>query len=382
MRIARVAEAFRNLLNPSLVQTAARHLQRAWPGFDSARFLAEVLPNFEALAMKARAMRMADALEALLPMEFEHAAAVVESSLLPVRGDEALNELSSNEHGLAGWVIWPLGEFVARRGVHSPARAMQCLHALTQRFTAEFAIRPLLIAHPHAVYAILQTWLGDPSAHVRRLISEGSRPRLPWGLALQAAIADPSPAYPLLAALQDDPSEYVRRSVANHLNDIGRDDPTRLVQWLKRYLPEAPGQRRAMLKHASRTLIKRGHPQLMACWDLGHYFQGEAAVVVGPKCVRIGDALEIGVTLRSTASTSQTLLIDYRVHHVRANGSTAPKVFKGWSVQLAAGQQCQLQRRHSLKRITTRNYFPGAHLIDLQINGQVLSGDRFELTSD
>jgi 3-methyladenine DNA glycosylase AlkC len=108
-------------------------------------------------------------------------------------------------------------------------RALRCLHALTQRFTAEFAIRPFIVQHPQRTLATLQRWVHDPSAHVRRLVSEGSRPRLPWGLRLQALVRDPSPTLPLLRALQDDPSAYVRRSVANHLNDIAKDHPALVV---------------------------------------------------------------------------------------------------------------------------------------------------------
>ncbi|HMO49182.1 MAG TPA: hypothetical protein PKB14_24560 [Rubrivivax sp.] len=113
-------------------------------------------------------------------------------------------------------MVWPLGEFVVRRGDAMPQRALRTLHALTQRHTAEWAVRPFIERHPELSFATLAAWAADPSPHVRRLVSEGSRPRLPWGLQLKALILDPSPALPLLRALQDDPSAYVRRSVANH----------------------------------------------------------------------------------------------------------------------------------------------------------------------
>ena len=135
-----------------------------------------------------------------------------------------------------------------------------------------------IVAHPERVYATLQRWTTDPSAHVRRLVSEGSRPRLPWGLQLKSLIADPSPTLPLLRALQDDDSEYVRRSVANHLNDIAKDHPDLVVQWLAEHLPGAPAARRRLLKHASRTLIKQGHPQAMKAWGLGQALRGTLQV--------------------------------------------------------------------------------------------------------
>ncbi len=216
-------EPFKNLLNPALVRKAGARLQAAWPAFDKAAFLRHANRGLEALELKARAMQIADALEATLPAPFDQACNVIEAALAPA--SEPGQPPPGDSDGLHGWIVWPLGEFVARRGLAEPERALAALHALTQRLTAEFAIRPLIVAHPALVFATLQRWARDPSAHVRRLVSEGSRPRLPWGLRLQALVADPTPTLPLLAALQDDPSDYVRRSVANHLNDIAKDHP-------------------------------------------------------------------------------------------------------------------------------------------------------------
>ena len=156
-------------------------------------------------------------------------------------------------HGCCpGWVVWPLTDWVARCGLHQPDRALDALHAMTQRFTAEWAVRPFIERHPERTWARLAAWCEDPSAHVRRLASEGSRPRLPWGRQLQGLIRDPAPTLPLLARLQDDPSAYVRRSVANHLNDISRDHPEQLLRWLQAHLPQAPAPRRALLRRAGR----------------------------------------------------------------------------------------------------------------------------------
>ena len=185
---------------------------------------------------------------------------MLEASLAPVDG---------SGDGLAGWIVWPLSEFIARRGLEDPGRALAALHAMTQRFTAEWAIRPFIARHPALTFATLERWTRDPSPQVRRLCSEGTRPRLPWGAVLRNLIDDPSPTLPLLQALHDDPSEDVRRSVANHLNDIGRDHPQLLADWIARHLPGASAERRALLKHASRTCIKRGDSRVLALWGLG-----------------------------------------------------------------------------------------------------------------
>ena len=376
-----MAEPFKNLINAQGVRDMARHLRRAWPGFDARAFEARALHGLEALELKARAMQLADALEATLPADYAAAAGVIEASLAPPPQGEALDELRGHPDGLAGWPLWPMGEFVARRGLAAPERALQTLHAITQRFTAEWAIRPLIVAHPERVYATLQRWTTDPSAHVRRLVSEGSRPRLPWGLQLKSLIADPSPTLPLLRALQDDDSEYVRRSVANHLNDIAKDHPDLVVQWLAEHLPGAPAARRRLLKHASRTLIKQGHPQAMKAWGLGQALCGTLQFSVTPKRVRIGDSLTLQLTLQSTSARAQALQIDYAVHHVKASGASSPKVFKGWSLNLAPRQTLQLSKRHSMRVVTTRSYHPGRHEVDVRVNGQVLAQAAFLLSA-
>lgn len=374
-----MAEPFKNLIGAELVRTARRHLQRVWPKFAGARFERLATNGLDALELKARTLHVAAALEATLPDDFDAAATVLERSLLPVGPDTPLAELRTGATGLAGWVVWPMTEFVVRRGMPHPARALRALHALTQRNTAEYALRPFFDAHRDVVLATLRTWLRDPSMHVRRLVSEGTRPRLPWGMQLRSLIADPSPTLPFLVALQDDPSEYVRRSVANHLNDIAKDHPHVVAEWLERHLPAASPQRRALLKHASRTLVKRGDRRVLAAWGLGAALRGDASLTIEPKTARIGDAVTLRVVLRSTATKSQRLVVDYAVHHVKANGAARPKVWKGWSLELPPRGARELERRHSLAVVTTRRLHPGRHAVDLLVNGEIVASSAFTL---
>ena len=375
-------EPFKNLLNAALVDRMAAHLQRAWLGFDAPAFAAQATAGLEALEMKARAMQLADALEATLPADFDHAATVLESALAPAWPGDRLGSDDPCRDGLEGWALWPAGEFVARRGLGQPARGLQALHALTQRFSAEFAIRPFIAAHPALAFDTLQRWTNDPSTHVRRLVSEGSRPRLPWGLQLKALIQDPAPTLPLLRALMDDDSEYVRRSVANHLNDIAKDHPAVVTGWVREHAPGGTGTRLALLRHASRTLVKRGDPDMLDAWGLGSALQGQAQLALAPACVRLGESLELDVTLVSHAPGAQKLVIDYAVHHLKADGSLSPKVFKGWNLTLAGGETRRLARRHSMRPVTTRQYRPGRHVLDLRVNGQVLAVAEFALVTD
>ena len=375
-----MAEPFKNMLNADLVRQAAVHLQRTTPGFDATHFNRLATSGLDALEMKARAMHICAALEATLPGDFNTAAQALTAALAPAEAGEPMALLHGMHGGLRGWILWPVGEYIARHGQHNPEVALQALHALTQRFTAEFAIRPFIVQHPALAFSTLQRWVRDDSPHVRRLVSEGSRPRLPWGLQLKSLVADPSPTLPLLLALQDDASQTVRRSVANHLNDIAKDHPQLVAQWLQEHLPDAPAARRALLRHASRTLIKAGDAQVLKAWGLGGTFKGSATLTVAPESVALGGEVTFTLHLQSSTKRAQTLAIDYLVHHVKAHGGTSPKVFKGWQIELLPGAEVRLKKRHSMRPVTTRRYHAGCHGIAVQINGRVVAESSFVLS--
>ncbi|HEY0817806.1 MAG TPA: DNA alkylation repair protein [Rhizobacter sp.] len=379
-------EPFKNLLGPQVVAAMAGHLQRAGAetgaGFDARRFRSLALSGLEMLEMKARAQHLCSALEKTLPADFDSAAAVMEGALAsmdPIDDATLDSPTGARDDGLAGWAVWPLTEYVARRGQADPPRALQALHAMTQRFTAEWAIRPFILAEPALSFDTLGRWSTDASAHVRRLVSEGSRPRLPWGMVLKPLVDDPSPTLPLLRTLMDDASPYVRRSVANHLNDIAKDHPYLIESWLQEHLPSATPQRLALLRHASRTLVKKGHAGVLKAFGVGDAFRGSATLALSARRVRVGDSLQLTLVLQSTARKPQRLAIDYAVHHVKASGATSPKVFKGWGIELAAGEERALRKQHSLKPITTRTYYAGTHRLEVLVNGTSVAEASFDL---
>ncbi len=379
-----MAEPFKNLISRETVVHTGAHLARVWPQFDRARFERLAGTGLEQLELKARALQIAAALGETLPADFAHACDLIEASLTPPTPlDDSGEPVGLGEaeraSGVSGWAVCSTGEYVARYGMENVPRSLACLHALTQRFSAEFALRPFIERHPTRTFRILEIWTHDPSAHVRRLVSEGSRPRLPWGMRLRALVADPSPTLPLLRALQDDPSAFVRRSVANHLNDIAKDHPDLVAAWVREHLAGGGPERVALLRHASRTLVKAGHPATLAAWGLGRAFVGAATLACAEKSVRIGESLGLTVTLTSTTAAPQPLVVDYAIHHVRANGGRSRKVFKGWKVTLAAGETRTFDRRHSFKPVTVRRLYPGAHRIDLLVNGQIVAGREFAL---
>jgi hypothetical protein len=177
-----------------------------------------------------------------------------------------------------------------------------------------------------------------------------------------------------LRTLQDDPSEYVRRSVANHLNDIAKDHPGVLVQWLQEHLPGAPITRQRLLRHASRHLIKAGHREVLQAWGLGQGLQGHATLQAAHPRVQIGQKLPLHIRVHASPDAPvQSLEVDYRVHHIKADGSTSPKTFKGKRITLAPGETVAWQKLHSFVPVSTRVLRPGLHRIDLQVNGQLVA---------
>jgi 3-methyladenine DNA glycosylase AlkC len=377
-----MAAPFKDRFDAALVRLLGEQLRGVDSAFDARAFEQLATAGLGPLALKQRVGHVAQALAATLPGDFAAACERLEATLAPARADDDLGALAPGPEGLAGWVVWPMTEFVATRGLADPARALRALHALTQRFTAEFALRPFLVAHERLTLRTLQRWTRDPSPHVRRLVSEGSRPRLPWGTALPRFVADPSPTLPLLAALQDDPSEYVRRSVANHLNDIAKDHPAVVVDWLRRHLPDAPPARRAMLQRASRTLEKRGEPGALAAWGVDAPFRGEVAFAVAPARVAIGGAMALQVELRAAAKgAAQRLVVDYVVRDIADDAARRRKVWRGWRVELAPGETRALTKRHSWRPTTVRVDRPGRKAVELRINGRVAATAGFTLTA-
>jgi 3-methyladenine DNA glycosylase AlkC len=374
-----MAEPFKERIDAGLVRALGRHLQRVAPEFPRRRFAARAVAGLEPLELKARVAYVADALAVCLPADFAAAADMLEASLAEARDDDDLKALVTGDGGLAGWPVWPMTDFVARYGLAHPRRSLRALHALTQRHTAEYAIRPFLIEHRELTMTTLLSWLDDPSPHVRRLVGEGTRPRLPWGVQLRHLVEDPRPCLPLLERLQDDPSGYVRRSVANHLNDISKDHPDLVVRWLRDHLPGAPKARQATLRHAARTLIKQGDKRALRAFGLGRSLRGEASLQLAPRRARVGGAVTLSVTLTSAARQEQDLVVDYVVHHVKQDGATRAKTWKGWKLRLAAGERRALRKTHGLRPVTTRRDHPGRHRVELLVNGDVVAASSFLL---
>lgn len=365
-------ENFRDHFDAAAITHLATQLRRVYPAFDETNFVAEATTDLAPLALKERVRRIADTLANYLPSDFDAAISII-LAVLPSQED------SSETSGITGWMTLPLNTYVSDHGLPHFERSMEALKALTPLFSSEEAIRYFLVDDQDRTLEQLHTWTRDPDHHIRRLVSEGTRPRLPWTMRLYAFQNDPSPILPLLDKLKDDPSEYVRRSVANNLNDIAKDHPDLVVSIVEAWLQDASPERKKLIRHACRTLIKQGHQD---CLEILGYKTANLTLdqlTILTPTVAFGDALAFEATLTSTSDESQNLIVDYIIHHVKANGKTSPKVFKWKTVSLPPHKQLTAQRRHKIKPITTRVYYPGTHRVEIVANGKVLGGADFEL---
>jgi 3-methyladenine DNA glycosylase AlkC len=338
--------------------------------------------DFEQLGLMDRGRRLSGVLGQFLPHDFRQAAPLLVQTMGLPMGLDTRGEPVAAGDVVSSFYHLPHSMYIAEHGLDHLPEAMQAQHALTQRFTAEFSLRPFLQAHTQAILAHLSQWASDPNAHVRRAVSEATRPRLPWAARLPDFVRDPSPVLPLLARLRDDSSSYVRRSVANHLNDIGKDHPELLTGTARQWLDDAPvpATRQALLRHALRTAIKRGDAQALALF--GH---GQQSVLqihsanITPSKARIGDSVTLHCTLHNPSAQAASALADWRVYYVKANGTLSPKVFKGSTVQIDAHGHGVLEKTLSLRQMSTRTHHPGRHTVEIVLNGHAHSIGHFDL---
>ena len=372
-----MAEPFKNMLNETVIIGMAECLANAWVKFDRSGFVSMATNNLDDLELKERSMQITEALVVFLPDDFDHAARIILKSL----ASEVVGEIDvqPSNQGISGWAIMPMVDYVGLYGRGHFDVSMTLFKELTKRFSSEFGIRFFLLHEPERTMAVLNTWLNDPNHYVRRLISEGTRPRLPWGMRLPIFIEDPSPVLLLLEALKDDEQEYVRRSVANNLNDIAKDHPDLVAELAARWLKDADKNRVRLVKHACRTLIKQGHKgALKALGYNAPHVVIEKLEITTPE-VEFGEALIFEMSLVSTLEQNQNLIVDYAIHHKKANGKTTPKVFKWKTITLAPSKLLLATRKHAIKKITTRSYYPGTHRLEIFINGVSFGSKEFEL---
>ncbi len=354
----------RHMFSPARFRALGRIFAQCQPGFDQARFVRLATRQLDDLSLLQRLRAGTHALRETLTGDFPATVPVLRQAA-PLIG-----------HTFVGML---LPDFVGVFGRRHFDEAMDTLEYLTRFSSSEFAVREFIRDDPAHALARMTEWSRSPDEHVRRLASEGSRPRLPWSFRLETIVAEPSLTAPILENLKADPSLYVRKSVANHLNDISKDHPDWLLARLRAWGLSHPSTG-WIAKRAARTLIKAGQRDALALFSFGARPKARVeGLVVTPNRVRLGQSIAFSFTLAARARRPESLAVDYRIHYVKASGGTSPKVFKLRELTLAPGQRLTVTKRQVIRDFTTRRHYPGRHRIEIQVNGEILASAHFDL---
>jgi 3-methyladenine DNA glycosylase AlkC len=349
------------LIDVTALRALGRQLAAAAPSLEFSALAAITADDLAPLSLRERSDLASAALLADLPDSYGEATRVVRSAL--------------EDPGLRGWTIWPVTETVTTLALASGATAdfddaLALLAELTPRLTSEFAIRRLLEHDLDRALAVVAGFTTSPDEHVRRLASEGTRLYLPWAIRVRSLLARPEATLPIIDALYRDESDYVRRSVANHLNDMSRDNPALVVATASRWAEHPAPTTDAVVRHALRTLVKRGDAAALALRGFAPAPLTVSPVELDAAVVAPQGSLGFAFAVTNDGPDPARIAVDYLVDYRKANGSLSGKVFKLATPLLAAGETVRFSRRHSFRELTTRVHHPGVHAIEAQVNGQ------------
>lgn len=373
-----MAALLKNFFSPSLVRRLAADIARVHPSFPEQAFVEHACSGLDVLELLDRGKHIAHALEVYLPKSYPEAVKVLLNSLGPKHATDELVGV-----GMAPFFYLPHTFFVAERGLEHFDLSMRAQYELTKRFSAEFSIRPYIERYPERTLAVLRQWAKDKNAHVRRLVSEGTRLRLPWAARVPWLDANPKCVLELLELLKNDASTLVRRSVANNLNDIGKVRPDLLIRTCAAWLKGASPERRRLIEHALRSAVKRGDANALKLLGYGKKASVSIeSVQFDPPQVAIGERVSMSFALINKLSESQDLLVNVAVYFVKARGNAAAKVFKIKRIALAPREKVKLQTTFSLAVHTTRVPRPGIHAVDIIVNGQTQRAGSFKVTAN
>ena len=365
-----MADLLKNLYNKAFFDELCLILEQNLDQFDKNLFLKLVYDgDWENRELKARMKHLAIVLERFLPHNFSIAAKVLERLIDSVK-DSPLSECRLE--------FMFVTEYLEKHGIDHFDTAMDAMEFITQFTSCEFAVRPFIIRYKEKMMQQMVNWSQNENHHVRRLASEGCRPRLPWSMALPDYIKDPSPVLPVLENLKDDPSEYVRRSVANNLNDISKDNPEIVLDLAQEWIGKNEN-RDKIVKHACRTLLKKGDVRALRIFGFLDPAEIEICNLRCDSAVRIGETLLFSFRLKQCGSKNRRLRIEYGIDYVKSNGSTNRKIFQISEIELNPGHFADFKRSRSFRNFTTRKHYPGRHALVILVNGRELAKSVFML---
>ena len=351
----------KDLYSPSFYKNLAGALDVVLPSFNRKQFIAQIFTkDFEQKELKARMRHTTLVLHQFMPVDFREAVKMIDKLILQ------LEKKGIPEDGLA-YIFLP--DYIEVYGMDDFETAVRAMENITRFVSCEFAVRPFILKFNGKMIGKMTQWSKHENYKVRRLASEGSRPRLPWALAVPFLKKDPAPILPILENLKNDPSDWVRRSVANSLNDIAKDHPE-LVISLARKWKGVSRETDRIIKHGSRTLLKKGHSEILNHYGLNSKHIRVSGLNIQTPLVRIGEQLVFSFVVTNMDKRKQTVRLEYGLYYRKANGQWSKKVFKISERNYEPGAKIQVLRKQSFKKITTRVFYPGKHQLSIVINGQ------------
>ncbi len=350
-------------MNKDILRQFARDMKKVYPKLNEKEFYQALIKGLDQLELKARIERAADVAYRYLPSSYE----------------QGLNVLYRFVEGKDNKLLYLfLPNFIAKYGQEDYERSIKAIRDFTQYSSSEEGVRIFLELNLNKTINYMMKWTTSKNVHIRRLASEGSRPRLPWAKKISAFIEDPQLAWPILEALKEDCEKYVQKSVANHINDISKDHPDWVVkkvsQWDRSCEPTA-----WIVKHGMRSLIKRGHKGALKLFGTHQLPKVELREVNWKKSVKIGQVFNFQVEIVSKSKKEQVLMIDYIMHFVKNNGKSSAKVFKLKKCKLSSKESVLLKSKYTFKDLSTRKHYTGRHSWQLKINGEAMQSYAFEV---
>lgn len=367
-----MSTALKDYFSKSYFDRLSGHLGAVVPDWDEALFIKKILTwEFKEMELKDRmrhtAKILGEMLDAHYPTACQQLIQVIERHEQATEPSEKMN---------VAHLFFP--EFISLYGLENWPVSIRTMERLTQFISCEFAVRPFLLRYPEETLTQMLKWTRHPHEGVRRLASEGSRPRLPWGMKVPDLIKNPDLILPILEKLYQDKSETVRRSVANSLNDIAKDHPDRVLHLARKWKNQSP-ETDALVKHSLRTLLKTGHPEALSLYSLKSEGIRVMRFQLLQKKFAIGDSLGFEFSLRNTSDASIPVRLEYRLFFLRNNGSHSPKTYKISERVLKPGEKLHLEKWHSFRPITTMRYYPGKQKVALVVNGQEMGEHGFQI---
>jgi 3-methyladenine DNA glycosylase AlkC len=357
------------MYNPQFFEKLCPVLRSVIPGFDCSAFISRVFNNsWTDLELKERVRQIALVLHYFLPQDFPAAADIL------VRLSIALRKDGVREQGFATIFV---PDYVHIFGLDHVDESLAALETITQLVSAEFAIRPFILNHPEKTMAQMLSWSKHADANVRRLSTEGCRPRLPWAMGLPALKKDPAIILPILENLKNDSSEYVRRSVANNLNDIAKDHPELVLKLVKKWFGKTANTDK-IIKHGCRTLLKKGNMHALKLHGYNPECKAKIkSLSLEKKKIKIGQHLTFGFNFISEEKKSSNFRLEYAIDYITSSGKTSRKIFKITENRFEPKSLTAITRKQSFKDFTTRKHYKGKHSISILANGRKLASAEF-----